>query len=245
MSGQLHQMKLISGKSALNNFMSFQIINIILPNSKESVRFPSKNRYLRDYTLEWLDKEIPSIETGDKIAIVWELRNKNVPVDTDGDKQYSFKIHPLWIPDQYSNDMKPLLKYAEKHIKGDVNILLQYTQPARREGLLKDLYESVINSPKKLTVTYAETPLEGWRVIHDNNWSEHFRNTREGRYVKMYDGAGYAWSSDIGSKCLWQHKKKKNCIVNHSYVINIDYPEEYNKFIELNELRKNGMRTDN
>ena len=103
--------------------MSFQIINIILPNSKESVRFPSKNRYLRDYTLEWLDKEIPSIETGDKIAIVWELRNKNVPVDTDGDKQYSFKIHPLWIPDQYSNDMKPLLKYAEKHIKGDVSSL--------------------------------------------------------------------------------------------------------------------------
>lgn len=206
--------------------MSFKIVNIILPNSKESERCPNKNRALRKYTLDWLESEIPTIEDENTIAIVWELRNKNVPVDTTNDTKYTFKINPLFIPDEHSNDMRPLMKYTEKYIKGDVNILAQLTQPMRRDGLLKDVVNSVLNDPIKLTVTYAEMRGESWRVIINDNWTEALRSTPEANIIKLYDGALYGWSSDITSKCLWKHNKRKNCVKNTSQVVDIDYPHQ-------------------
>lgn len=211
----------------------FKIINLLIPNSKESSRCPNKNRLLRKYTLEYLQRELPLIEAEDKICIIWELRNENVPVDTAGDEKYSFKVNPLYIPDKYSEDMKPLLKYAESRIKGDIYVLLQLTQPERREGLVKDVIEKVIDDDTKLTTTYAETHGEAWRVIINENWQEQIRNRPEANTIKLYDGSCYGWSADVGSKCLWQWHKKKNFVKNGEKVVDIDFPEELETFLNL------------
>lgn len=217
----------------------FRIINIIIPNTKESTRLKNKNRMLRDYTLQWLAKEIPTIESQEQIAIVWELRNKNVPVNTENDKQYSFKIYPLFVPDEYSNDMKPLLKWCEKRIKGDVNVLLQLTQPLRREGLLSDTITTLDNNPKLLVASYAEVPGERWRIIHDNRWLEEYRNTNESDTIKLYDGSIYAWDTDYKcAACLWNFKQKKSFVKNTEYLVDIDYQKDYDNFMKLKEMNK-------
>lgn len=216
----------------VNNNMSFKIVNIILPNTKESERCPNKNRVLRKYTLDFLERELPTIEDENTVAIVWELRNEKVPVDTDNDNKYSFKINALFVPDEYSNDMKPLMKWADKKIKGDICIQLLYTQPKRRAGLLKDLVQSVLDNPCKLTVTAAEMPLESWRVIINNNWFESIRHIPEGQRLQLYDGAGYAWHSDLTSRCLWKHGRRKAVIKNVDVVVDIDYPAQLTEWEE-------------
>lgn len=211
----------------------FKIINLLIPNSKESSRCPNKNRLLRKFTLEYLQRELPLIETEDKICLVWELRNENVPVDDSEDAKYTFKVNPLYIPDKFSEDMKPLLKYAESRIKGDIYVLLQLTQPVRREGLVKDVIDQVIEDSTRLTTTYAEIPGETWRVITNGNWNEALRHKPDASSIKLYDGACYGWSADVGSKCLWQWHRRKNFVKNGEKVIDIDYPQELETFLNL------------
>ena len=69
--------------SALDNFimMDKTRVKVIIPNSKESVRLPNKNRMLRHYTLRWLDDEIKSLSSDYEVEVI-ELRNSKVSVDT-------------------------------------------------------------------------------------------------------------------------------------------------------------------
>ena len=64
-------------------------VKILIPNSKESIRLPNKNRFLRHYTLKWLDEELKDISNDYDIEVI-ELRNSKVSVDNSSDNQYSY-----------------------------------------------------------------------------------------------------------------------------------------------------------
>jgi hypothetical protein len=117
--------------------MSKKKVKILIPNSKESVRLPNKNRMLRRYTLEWLDGELKSLDNEYQIEVI-ELRNSKVAVDTSEDAKLGYQITALFCPDAVSNEMRDLLEWAEMRIESSLIILLQLTQPMRRKGLLKD-----------------------------------------------------------------------------------------------------------
>lgn len=229
-------------------------INILIPNTKESQRLPDKNRFLRNYTLDWLESELPRTEAELKnkyfmlhkpITIklnVIELRNSRVPVDTSQDSNYSFTITPIFCPDEVSHDMSNLLGWYEQNHKSDYNILLQLTQPKRRAGLLSEVIIQSLKYDTYLTTSYCKLYFnDAWRVINQvsETWNEQKRGTDEANYIKLYDGAIYAWATyPTGCKLLWQHDRPKNLIENYKgQPVDIDYLEDYTQFLkDLNKI---------
>ena len=167
-------------------------VKILIPNSKESFRLPNKNRFLRHYTLKWLDEELKDISNDYDIEVI-ELRNSKVQVDTSSDNQYSYQIKSLFCPDEVSNEMRDLLGWTEKRLESAIIVLLQLTQPIRRRGLLKDALRAINVNDGGLICSYVKQPYnEAWRVIRDDNWDEDMRRLKE-PYLRLYDGALYCW----------------------------------------------------
>lgn len=134
-------------------------VKILIPNSKESVRLPNKNRLLRHYTLRWLDDELKGLSSDYEVRVM-ELRNSKVAVDTSEDNKYSYEITPLYCPDESSNDLRDLLAYEAlqgftSDVTIDVTILLQLTQPKRSLGLLERVIKATLSRPDRLTATYT------------------------------------------------------------------------------------------
>lgn len=179
-----------------------------------------------------------------------ELRNEKVEVDTSADAKYSFKINPVFCPDEVSNDLKPLLAWYENEYNTDSNdrsvdfvVLLQLTQPRRKKGLMREALEKVMTNDGYLCTSYTVKPFaDAWRVIDErtNTWDETKRNEAE-PHLKLYDGGIYAWANFnphtinrnglqhffideyYNSKLLWNKNKYKHLVQNNvEHVIDID-----------------------
>lgn len=167
-------------------------VKILIPNSKESVRLPNKNRMLRRYTLQWIDEELKSLSNEYEVQVI-ELRNSKVAVDTSEDSKLNYKITPLLCPDEVSEEMRDLIGWAEKRLESSVIVLLQLTQPMRRKGLLNDAIKAIMLNDGYLVTSYVKEPYkEAWRVIRADNWAENERGSKE-PHLKLYDGAIYVW----------------------------------------------------
>lgn len=168
-------------------------VRILIPNTKESIRLPNKNRLLRHFTLDWLQEELSEMDKDKYEVQVIELRNSKVKVDTSEDKRYSYKIKALFCPDEVSQDMRPLLEWAEMRLESSIIILLQLTQPIRRKGLLSAAINQIQANDGYLVTSYIKKPFQdAWRVCRDNRWDEEMRHSKE-PHLKLYDGAIYAW----------------------------------------------------
>ena len=201
-------------------------VAILIPNSKESLRCPNKNRILRKYTLQWIEKELKDLSSCYDIS-VYEIRDKKVPVDTSDDISYSYAINSIFVSD--INEMKDLLKITDEKIIADVFVLLQLTQPARRAGALKEVLNSVQSHPNRLITSYSVVEFESWRIINDCNWNEYTRHTRKGNQLNVYDGAWYCWQSKEGSQIVFNKDNKKRFIKNIDKLIDVDTPEQLRK----------------
>ena len=210
---------------------SFMKVKILIPNTKESVRLPNKNRILRHYTLEWLEGELQTISKDYEIKVV-ELRNSKVAVDTSKDNKYSYKITPIYCPDEVSQEMRDLLAYETLHgAERAVTVLLQLTQPRRARGLLERVIKATVANPDNLTATYTKQPLDLWRVLtpEGDNWQEQIRGNESLNYLPLYDGAIYGYTNP---DLLWQHDKRKTMIENYKgTLIDIDTLLDYKKFM--------------
>ncbi len=208
-------------------------IDILIPNSKESVRLPNKNRILRRYTLEYLNEELERVKEifGDEVVIrIIELRNRKVPVDTSADHKLNFKITPLYCPDEVSGDMKPLLQYFDAISNSDYKILLQLTQPKKRALLIADVIKEALSGEERLITSFVNLPFEKWRILNDelSNWHEEIR--KEDSSFNLYDGAIYGFKN---SGLLWAHQKEKKMILNYKgAVMDIDFKEDLDRFIK-------------
>lgn len=234
-------------------------IKIIIPNSKESERLPNKNRTFRHYTLDFIEQELKAMPKAWQFEID-ELRNQKVDVDTSADAKYSFKINPVFCPDEASTDLKPLLAWYEEQYNIDSNdksvdfvVLLQLTQPRRKKGLLFEALDKVMTNDGYLCTSYTVKPFtNAWRVIDErtNTWNETKRNEPE-PHLKLYDGAIYAWANFnphtinrnglqhffideyYNSKLLWNKTKYKHLIQNgFETVIDIDTYEDAQLFYQ-------------
>lgn len=206
-------------------------VKILIPNSKESVRLPNKNRILRHYTLEWLEQEIKSLSSEYEVSVI-ELRNSKVAVDTSEDNKYTYTISPLYCPDEVSGEMRDLLAYEALHgSTSSLTILLQLTQPKRRLGLLESVIKATEANPDRLTATYTMQPLDLWRVVTPGmtNWQEQIRGDESRNQLAMYDGALYGYTNP---DLLWQHDKPKTMIENYKgTLIDVDTLDDYKKFM--------------
>ena len=206
-------------------------VKIVIPNSKESVRLPNKNRMLRHYTLRWLDAELQMLSSDYEIEVI-ELRNSKVAVDTSEDAKYSYQITPIYCPDEVSNEMRDLLAWHALHgSESDLDIQLLLTQPKRRRGLLEDAIKATLSNPDRLTASYTKQPLDLWRVItpKGDNWQEHIRGDATLNYLPLYDGAIYGYTNPA---LLWQHDKPKTMIENYKgMLIDIDTLDDYKRFM--------------
>ena len=219
--------------SALDNFimMDKTRVKVIIPNSKESVRLPNKNRMLRHYTLRWLDAELQMLSSDYEVEVI-ELRNSKVAVDTSEDAKYSYQITPIYCPDEVSHEMRDLLAWDALHgSEVQIKILLQLTQPRRARGLLERVIKATEANPDRLTATYTKQPLDLWRVItpKGDNWQEHLRGDASLNYLPLYDGAVYGYTN---TSLLWQHDKPKTMIENYKgMLIDIDTLDDYKRFM--------------
>ena len=206
-------------------------VKILIPNSKESVRLPNKNRLLRHYTLRWLDDEIKGLSSDYEVRVM-ELRNSKVAVDTSEDNKYSYEITPLYCPDESSNELRDLLAHEALHgFASDVTILLQLTQPKRSLGLLERVIKATLSHPDRLTATYTMQPIDLWRVLSPgmSNWQEQIRGDDSRNCLPMYDGAAYGYKDPA---LLWQHDTPKTMLENYKGIlIDVDTIEDYNKFM--------------
>lgn len=190
------------------NMKSKTKVKILIPNSKESVRLPNKNRILRHYTLEWINEELKTLNDDYEVQVI-ELRNEKIAVDTSTDDRYHYQIKPIYCPDEVSADMKDLLAWAEMRLESSVIVLLQLTQPIRRKGMLKDALTAISYNDGGLICSYVKQPYsEAWRIIREDNWDEDIRKNKE-QYLRLYDGALYVWYNFSEAYKLPQEEQDK------------------------------------
>ena len=241
-------------------------VEILIPNTKESERLPNKNRVLRKYTLGYLEHELKRVQEHCKCmwrgknnlhVQVTELRNLQVPVDTSEDGKYSYEINAVFCPNEVSNDMMPLLRWYDTQTNADIIILLQLTQPKRRDGLIVDAVNHLLKRDTELVTSYVTLPFnDAWRICNAacTNWNEPMRHNEN--VIKLYDGAiyGYVHFSDDTTQSeytnyfkqreenrncnlLWNFERDKYMIENYKGdVTDIDYLQDLEKF--LTEVEK-------
>ena len=233
-------------------------VEIVIPNTKESERLPNKNRILRKYTLDYLEHELKRVQEHCKClwrgknnlrVEVVELRNENVAVDTSEDAKYSFEIKPMFAPNEASHDMQPLMAWYDANTNADVVIQLQLTQPKRREFLIVDAVNHLLERDTELVTSYVTLPFnDAWRICNPqtNNWNEAMRHKEN--VIKMYDGAIYGYvhfgddttqsdyfkvkTENRNSNLLWNFERDKYMIENYrGDVTDIDYKHQLEKFL--------------
>ena len=226
----------MANRSAIDKFIMSKLkVKILIPNSKESVRLPNKNRILRRYTLQWLDHEIKSLGNEYEVEVI-ELRNSKVAVDTSDDHRLGYKITALFCPDEVSREMRDLIEWSEDRTESSLIILLQLTQPMRRKGLLKDALRAIRDHDGYLVCSYVRQPFsEAWRVISGNRWNETIRRDKE-QYLDLYDGALYGWQGK-NQRLLWDYEREKRLIYNYTgSLVDVDTIEDYRHFREFQKM---------
>lgn len=158
-------------------------ILISIPNTKSSERFPMKNSILAHHTTHWLEKELISLEDEYKIEIV-EITSDNTP-----EKVTHYQEHK--VPDEISDNHQAILEHTHEAFNPDIHIHLQLTNYKRRNGLIKDSINALIDSNADVVSSYVEWMDDySWREIQNNK----FNNTlRTNIYKQYYDGSIYTF----------------------------------------------------
>lgn len=187
-------------------------ILISIPNTKSSERFPMKNSILAHHTTHWLEKELISLEDEYEIEIV-EIISDNTPK-----KVTHYQEHK--VPVEISDNHQAILEHTHKAFNPDIHIHLQLTNYKRRNGLIKDSINALIDSGADVVSSYVEWMDDySWREIKNNK----FNNTlRTNIYKQYYDGSIYTFkkpSSVFDLTTEWRfifNRKAPVCDIDYS-----------------------------
>ncbi len=193
--------------------------HVIITDCKESQRFPGKNGLLKEHVAEWLMEEyVP-----DNMHVWYVLReDENFTQQVDFDNW-----HVLFCPDaKEMDDHKKLIKWIWQEIAedDDKGILLQLTQPVRKQGLLMETEELI--ELDNVVVSYTEWTNEHWRMV-DNGTLEFVGERDEEVSHKFFDGAVFGWQGNP-EKIFDIVNQKKTWVENYiGPVCDIDRPWQY------------------
>lgn len=187
-------------------------ILISIPNTKSSERFPMKNSILAHHTTHWLEKELISLEEEYEIEIV-EIISDNTP-----EKVTHYQEHK--VPVEISDNHQAILEHTHNAFNPDIHIHLQLTNYKRRNGLIKDSINTLIDSGADVVSSYVEWMDDySWREIRNNK----FNNTlRTNIYKQYYDGSIYTFkkpSSVFDLTTEWRfifNRKAPVCDIDYS-----------------------------
>lgn len=210
------------------------IINIIIPATKDSERFPGKNSLLKVYTENYLALHAADIaEQGDLVTIYTLYREGGSPVRIQAP---GCNCVSLQVPSLHADNMVScMLWWYNNCHPGDeeINIQLMLTQPVRRPKLMHDAISVMAGDPKvRLVKTYSTWVHDNWRVLDENfnlPTDTQQGHTRTMPATMLYDGALYAWRGIpdwIGENAY----PGTVYIPNYTGpVVDIDYPEQFNR----------------
>lgn len=189
---------------------------VSIPNTKQSERFPGKNKLLAQYTVDWLNEELKTLPKEWEVEVV-EITSPWTDETCTPYKKFN-------VP--YQNEHQKALEYLQKHTHADLYIHCQLTQLKRRRGLLKDCINTLLMTKADVVSTYIT-----WR--NDYSWRELKRSgdrvmfdksKRSEDKVSLYDGSLYV-SHDatkiFDTTCVW------DWVRNGSHpVVDVDYKED-------------------
>lgn len=78
------------------------MINIIITNTKESVRFPGKNDKLMDYTIDWINDELNDLN--DPNVHVWYFLRETMTDAQCPKFSINNHFHVVYTPDDKTSD---------------------------------------------------------------------------------------------------------------------------------------------
>lgn len=199
-------------------------INILICDTKESERFPGKNDLLLDNTINWLLDEVQDFSEDENVHI-WYISR----VGSGFNDSFDFNnCHIVFSPDNsISDNHKELLQWFDESYgkQDDVYVLLQLSQPIRRNGMLREAVDKVEDD--NVVLSYTMWGSNAWRVV-DNGTLEH-ESDRDDDIHRFYDGAIYVWKGN-SAKIFDLKRQKKEWV--HNYVgpvCDIDHPWEYER----------------
>lgn len=194
---------------------------VSIPNTKQSERFPGKNKLLAQYTVDWLNEELKTLPKE------WEVEVLEITSPWTDETCTPYKKFLV----AYENDHQKSLEALQKAFPCDLHVHCQLTQPKRRCGLLKDCINTLLMGQAEVVSTYVT-----WR--NDYNWRELTRSgdrvmfdksKRSEDKVSLYDGSlyvSYDAAKIFDTTCVW------DWVRNGSHpVVDVDYKEDLPKGI--------------
>lgn len=193
------------------------IINITIPNTKASTRFPGKNALLADHTVTWLNEELKDLK--DHKVTVLEVISPDTP-------QCVTPYGKLTVDSGLTHEQ--VCMEVEERTYADVYVHLQLTQPKRRKGLLNDAINALVTSDKEVISSYAEWYDDyTWRLITNDTFRKELHTGD--RMRKYYDGSIYVAHSLYNifrepTVTKWGFIKNLK-----GPLVDVDYPEQWNE----------------
>lgn len=217
---------LIFEKWEINLTSFFILVNIgmrlivSIPNTKQSERFPGKNKLLAEHTIQWLNEELKTLPKEWEVEVVEITSPWTDETITPYQKFNS----------GYEDDHQKSLEALQKAFKADLHVHLQVTQPKRRVGLLKDAVNTLLTTNASVVSSYVTWKNDySWREIVKTPKGHMFcHDKRNNDWKHFYDGAIYV-AKDLSK--LWDYDAKWDFVWNgHNPVVDVDYPHDLNNF---------------
>lgn len=197
-------------------------VHILIPDTKDSDRFPGKNDLLEKYTFDWLAEEL---EDG---VHVWYLLCEDDKWTGSLDSE---NLHVLFVPFEIHDNHKQMLSWVTRHICEEYGndsrfVQLQLTQPVKRSGMLKEIVDGI--DENNVVLTYTLWGNYGWRLV-DNGTLE-YESERDNSIHRFYDGTVVAWKGLNSDRIFDLRHQKKHWVKNYTGpVCDVDYAWEYNE----------------
>jgi hypothetical protein len=149
-------------------------IIVSIPNTKQSERFPGKNKLLAQYTVDWLNEELKTLPKEWEVEVVEIVSPWTDEICTPYQK---FQV-------AYENDHQKALEALQKAFPCDLHIHLQVTNYERRVGLLKDAVNTLLATNASVVSSYVT-----WK--NDYSWREIVKTAKG--HMFSYDKRSNEW----------------------------------------------------
>ena len=196
------------------------MVKLIVCNTKESRRFPGKNRLLAQITFDWIQEEIKDLKEPVEVYYIQRENSLSVPLKFD-----NFNL--VYCPDESADVHLEVFKWFERTYGATdaTYVQLQVTQPNKRKGLLKDILDKVTDD--NMVLAYSVWDNEHWRIV-DNGTLEFEDERSTSGLSKFYDGSVCAWRGPVEK--LFDLKNQRKVWVENSFapVCDVDHRFHFN-----------------
>lgn len=190
-------------------------ILITIPNTKQSSRFPNKNKKLAEQTIKWIEDELDYYLPPQWQVEIIEIISENTPYEVSFYTKFE-------VDASISENHEEIVKAVHQAYPSDYHIHLQLTNFNRRHGLILDAILEMIRTNCEVVSSYSTWYDDySWR---DLSYGMFNKDLRINEFRDYYDGAIYCFQDPkklFDTQAYWKFIKNLK-----APVVDIDFPQQ-------------------